>query len=132
MLQYLLFLKVLLSVHYVEAIAQVGQDSNIGQVVEPYVGSYQVEDSCQFQLCGQEFTEEFGVGVSPSHGSCYGDCHDLAASLINNKFTKDFLWSKCSTMCSDKYNFSTFRFEGKRTYGFELKFSYHSVTTNPV
>jgi len=108
MLQYLLFLKVLLSVHYVEAMAQVGQDSNVGQFVEPYVGSYQVEDSCQFQLCGQEFTEEFGVGVSPSHGSCSGDCHDLAASLINNKFTKDFLWSKCSTMCSDKYNFSTF------------------------
>ena len=117
MLQYLLFLKVLLSVHYVEAITQVGQDANVGQFVEPYVGSYQVEDSCQFQLCGQEFTEEFGVGVSPSHGSCSGDCHDLAASLINNKFTKDFLWSKCSTMCSDKYNFSTFRFEEIRIMG---------------
>lgn len=76
---------------------------------QAYVGSYQVEDSCQFLICGQEFNHEFGVGASPAAESCSGDCHDLASSLITNRFTKDFLWSKCASMCSDKYNFSTFR-----------------------
>jgi len=75
----------------------------------PYVGSYQVEDSCQFQLCGtQTFGAEFGPGLGPSEGSCSGDCHQLAVSLVTNRFTRDFLWSKCADMCSDKYNFSTY------------------------
>ena len=69
-----------------------------------------MEDSCQFQLCGQEYSDEFGVGQSPAPGSCSGDCHSLAVSLVTNKFTKDFLWAKCSAMCLDKYNFSQFRY----------------------
>ena len=70
----------------------------------------QVEDSCQFQLCGTHtFGAEFGPGLGPSEGSCSGDCHQLAVSLVTNRFTRDFLWSKCADMCSDKYNFSTYR-----------------------
>ena len=68
-----------------------------------------MEDSCQFQLCCQEYSSEFGVGLSPAQGSCSGDCHGLAVSLVTNKFTKDFLWAKCSAMCLDKYSFSLFR-----------------------
>ena len=61
-------------------------------------------------MCGQEYSSEFGVGQSPAQGSCSGDCHSLAVSLVTNKFTKDFLWSKCSAMCLDKYSFSLFRY----------------------
>ena len=115
MLNYLIILKVVLTAPGLAA--KLGEDQvgvelaggHPDQFVEPYVGSYQVEDSCQFVLCGQDFSNEFGVGVSPTHRSCSGDCHDLATSLIDNKFTKDFLWSKCASMCSDKYNFSSFR-----------------------
>ena len=115
MLNYLIILKVVLTAR--AAKLGEGQDGGVehgggghpDQFVEPYVGSYQVEDSCQFVLCGQDFSQEFGVGVSPTHRSCSGDCHDLATSLITNRFTKDFLWSKCASMCSDKYNFSSFR-----------------------
>ena len=76
---------------------------------QPYLGSYQVEDSCQFVVCGQDFSQEFGVGVRPSPGSCSGDCDQLAASLVTNRFSREFLWSSCARMCQDKYSIALFR-----------------------
>ena len=78
-------------------------------VVQPYLGSYQVEDSCQFVVCGQDFSQEFGVGLRPSQGSCSGDCDQLAASLVTNRFSREFLWSSCARMCQDKYTLQLFR-----------------------
>jgi len=73
-----------------------------------YLGSYQIEDSCQFDLCGPEYSEEFtGLGHSrPLVGSCSGDCHLLASSLITDKFHKEFLWGNCAGMCRDKFEFN--------------------------
>ena len=71
-----------------------------------YLDSYQVEDSCQFNLCGPEYSAEFMVGQAPRVGSCSGDCHLLAINLNSNKFHKEFLWSNCASMCEDKYSVS--------------------------
>ena len=75
----------------------------------PYLGSYQVEDSCQFVVCGQDFSQEFGPGLRPSEGSCSGECDQLASSLVTNRFSREFLWASCSRMCADKYTFQLFR-----------------------
>ena len=77
--------------------------------VEPYLGSYQVEDSCQFSVCGPEYSQEFGVGRTPEPGSCSGECDQLAVSLITNRFSREFLWSSCTNMCNDKYSQALFR-----------------------
>ena len=74
-----------------------------------YLGSYQVEDSCQFVVCGQDFSQEFGLGVRPSQGSCSGECDQLATSLVTNRFSREFLWSSCARMCQDKYSIALFR-----------------------
>jgi len=68
-----------------------------------YLGSYQVEDSCQFMLCGSDYSAEFMGGQAPRVGSCSGDCHLLAINLNSNKFHKDFLWANCAGMCAEKY-----------------------------
>jgi len=71
---------------------------------EPYLGSYQVEDSCQFQLCGPEYSHEFtGAEARPRVGSCSGDCHLLATNMNTNKFHREFLWSQCARMCNAKF-----------------------------
>ena len=75
----------------------------------PYGGSYQIEDTCQFSLCGPLYRQEFGVGRRPLAGSCSGDCHLLAINTNTNRFTKEFLWSHCATMCSTKYNTTEYR-----------------------
>merc|ERR1712157_280380 len=59
----------------------------------PYLSNYLIEDDCQ----------------QPKVGSCSGDCHLLAVNLVNNKFHKEYLWSNCARMCSNKYTFDTFR-----------------------
>ena len=71
--------------------------------------SVQVEDSCQFSVCGPEYSSEFGVGRSPSVGSCSGECDHLAETLITNRFSREFLWSSCAKMCADKYSLALFR-----------------------
>merc|ERR1719233_2170826 len=76
---------------------------------EHYLSSYQVEDSCQFSLCGPEYTSEFMTGQVPRVGSCSGDCNLLAINLNTDKFTKQFLWSHCATMCQQKYSFTKYR-----------------------
>ena len=85
------------------------QQHHLEPPAQPYLGSYQVEDSCQFLVCGQDFSQEFGVGVRPSQGSCSGDCDQLAASLVTNRFSREFLWSSCARMCQDKYTLHLFR-----------------------
>ena len=71
-----------------------------------YLDSYQVEDSCQFSLCGPEYSAEFMAGRAPRVGSCSGDCHLLAINLNSNKFHKEFLWSNCASMCGEKHSVS--------------------------
>ena len=85
------------------------QHHRVESQAQPYLGSYQVEDSCQFAVCGQEFSQEFGVGVRPSQASCSGDCDQLAVSLVTNRFSREFLWSSCTNMCNDKYSQALFR-----------------------
>ena len=68
-----------------------------------------MEDSCQFSVCGPEYSSEFGVGRSPSVGSCSGECDHLAETLITNRFSREFLWSSCAKMCADKYSLALFR-----------------------
>ena len=71
---------------------------------EPYLGSYDVEDSCQYQLCGPKYTAEFaGADHSPKAGSCSGDCDALARKLVNSKFKKELMWGMCTRMCREKY-----------------------------
>ena len=71
-----------------------------------YLDSYQVEDSCQFNLCGPDYSGEFMAGQAPRVGSCSGDCHLLATNLNSNKFHREFLWSNCARMCGEKFSFS--------------------------
>ena len=85
------------------------QHHHVEPPAQPYLGSYQVEDSCQFVVCGQDFSQEFGVGVRPSQGSCSGECDQLAVSLVTNRFSREFLWSSCARMCADKYTIQLFR-----------------------
>jgi len=54
------------------------------------------------------YRQEFGVGQRPLPGSCSGDCHLLAINTNTNRFTREFLWSHCATMCSTKYNTTQF------------------------
>ena len=84
---------------------QTGQTASQPVLMEQpaYQDSYQVEDSCQFNLCGPEYSAEFMAGQAPRVGSCSGDCHLLAINLNSNKFHKEFLWSNCASMCDDKY-----------------------------
>ena len=72
---------------------------------EPYLGSYDVEDSCQYQLCGPKYAAEFAGGQSgqPKVGSCSGDCDALARKLVNSKFKKELMWGMCTRMCREKY-----------------------------
>ena len=53
-----------------------------------YLGSITIQDSCQFSLCGPQFTEEFLEGSRPKVGSCSGNCNLLAVNLVSNKFTR--------------------------------------------
>ncbi|TRY78423.1 hypothetical protein TCAL_16668 [Tigriopus californicus] len=69
---------------------------------EPYLGNYIIEDSCQYKICGTEYLDEFG-GKQPAMSSCSGECDALSHKLVNSKFKKEFLWSKCSIMCAEKY-----------------------------
>ena len=85
------------------------QHHHVEPPAQPYLGSYQVEDSCQFVVCGQDFSQEFGVGIRPSQGSCSGECDQLAVSLVTNRFSREFLWSSCARMCADKYTIQLFR-----------------------
>ena len=74
-----------------------------------YLGSYQVEDSCQFSLCGPDYSSEFLAGKAPMVGSCSGDCNLLAINLNTDKFTRQFLWGSCADMCQQKYPFSMYK-----------------------
>lgn len=67
----------------------------------PFLGNFQVEDTCQFQLCGPAYSGEWGG--PPVAGSCSGDCSLLAITLNANKFHKEFLWSSCARMCGAKF-----------------------------
>merc|ERR1719397_901617 len=73
-----------------------------------YLDSYSVQDSCQFSLCGPEYGQEF-LGGAPLVGSCSGDCHLLASNLNTDRFTREWLWSSCADMCSQKFDFVTHR-----------------------
>ena len=53
-----------------------------------YLGSITIQDSCQFSLCGPQYTEEFLEGSRPKVGSCSGNCNLLAVNLVSNKFTR--------------------------------------------
>ena len=53
-----------------------------------YLGSITIQDSCQFSLCGPQFTQEFLEGSRPKVGSCSGNCNLLAVNLVSNKFTR--------------------------------------------
>ena len=74
-----------------------------------YLGSYQVEDSCQFSLCGPVHSSEFMAGKAPMVGSCSGDCNLLAINLNTDKFSRQFLWGSCADMCQQKYPFSQYK-----------------------
>ena len=74
-----------------------------------YLGSYQVEDSCQFSLCGPVHSSEFMAGKTPMVGSCSGDCNLLAIHLNTDKFSRQFLWASCADMCQQKYPFSMYK-----------------------
>ena len=93
----------------------------------PYGGSYQIEDTCQFSLCGPLYRQEFGVGRRPLAGSCSGDCHLLAINTNTNRFTREFLWSHCATMCSAKYNTTQFRSEVFRIKNIQLNYTFQLV-----
>ena len=69
---------------------------------EPYLGSYDVQDTCQYNLCGPDFNGEF-AGGKPVVGSCSGDCDALVHKMVNSKFKKEFMWRKCTDMCGEKY-----------------------------
>ena len=69
---------------------------------EPYLGSYYVEDACQYQLCGPEYVHEFASG-RPVPESCSGECDALARGLANSKFKREFMWGKCADMCKEEY-----------------------------
>jgi len=76
---------------------------------KPYLGSYAIEESCQYELCGSRFAAEFAPGSVPARQSCSGDCDSLASRLISSKYEKETLWVKCSDMCADKGQDSAFR-----------------------
>jgi len=80
-----------------------------GAVGGPYLDSFTVQDSCQFNLCGPEYSQEFLLGSVPKVGSCSGDCNLLAINLVSNRFIKDWLWSNCASMCNSKYDFQSYR-----------------------
>jgi len=86
-----------------------GLVSGESEVQGPYLDSFTIQDSCQFSLCGPEFTREFLQGAVPKVGSCSGDCNLLAINLVSNKFIRDWLWSNCASMCQDKYDFQSYR-----------------------
>ena len=67
----------------------------------PFLGNFLIEDSCQFELCGPAYSQEWGG--APEAGSCSGDCSLLAITLNSNKFHKEFLWSSCARMCGEKF-----------------------------
>ena len=81
---------------------QVRINPTIPRSSEPYLGSYDVEDSCQYQLCGPKYAAEF-AGSSPKVGSCSGDCDALARKLVNSKFKRELMWGMCTRMCREKY-----------------------------
>lgn len=70
--------------------------------------SYQIQDDCQFQLCGLKFNSEFGLDTTPTAGSCSGDCDLLSINLATGKFQKEFLWPNCARICQNKFPFSEF------------------------
>jgi len=99
----------LVMVGMVAMVGMVGAEVQ-GSQDPPYLGSYQVEDSCQFQLCGVEYSGEFtGPQARPKVGSCSGDCHLLATNMNTNKFHREFLWSQCARMCNQKFPPSHYR-----------------------
>jgi len=76
---------------------------------EAYLDSFNIQDSCQFSLCGPEYSQEFLQGSVPKVGSCSGDCNLLAINLVSNKFIRDWLWSNCASMCHSKFDFQSYR-----------------------
>ena len=83
--------------------------SVVGSQQAAYLSSYQVEDSCQFSLCGPVHSSEFMAGKAPMVGSCSGDCNLLAINLNTDKFSRQFLWANCADMCQQKYPFSQYK-----------------------
>ena len=67
-----------------------------------FVGSYSVEDDCQYKLCGSGHYLEFGSG-RPEPESCAGECDALSRRLLTSKFKREFMWGECADMCADKY-----------------------------
>lgn len=92
--------------------------------IGPYLDSFNIQDSCQFNLCGPEYSQEFLLGAVPRVGSCSGDCNLLAINLVNSKFVKDWLWSNCASMCHSKYDFQSYRHYKSR---FECMETCHSA-----
>ena len=85
------------------------QSAGVQAARKPYLASFNIEDSCQFRICGSEYVEEFG-GRDPLPGSCSGECNDLAHRLAaHSTFKKDFMWAKCATMCAEKYSPSEYK-----------------------
>ena len=87
---------------------------------EPYLGSYAVQDGCQYSVCGPDYSDQFGSqwgpgpGVTPRPGSCSGECDSLARRLIgSDRFKKEFLWGRCADMCLEKYPVDEYRYEKK-------------------
>lgn len=76
---------------------------------KPYHGSYIVLGACQYQLCSDEYINEFGLANTPVNGSCSGNCDDLAQDLINSKFKQEVLWKSCADMCTEKYPHHEYR-----------------------
>ena len=66
--------------------------------------------SCKSEFATQFFwsAQEF-LGGAPLVGSCSGDCHLLASNLNTDRFTREWLWSSCADMCSQKFDFVTHR-----------------------
>ena len=77
--------------------------------VKGFHNSYQIQDDCQFQLCGLKYNSEFGLDTSPTAGSCSGDCDLLSRKINMGKFHKEYLWSNCARICQNKFPFGEFR-----------------------
>ncbi len=95
--------------------------------LEPFLGNYDVKDSCQYNLCGPDWQSGNGIrsqsgprgggagtpgGLGGAHGpaeSCAAACSATAHKLANSKFKREFLWGKCAGMCMEKYPTKDYR-----------------------
>merc|ERR1712130_919384 len=116
---------VMMNVVMSEDVAAASQPVTAG----PYLDSFTIQDSCQFNLCGPEYSQEFLQGSVPKVGSCSGDCNLLAINLVSNKFIRDWLWSNCASMCHSKFDFQKYRHYKSRFQCMEqCHSSYQSVS----